>query len=125
MDYREALINDFWKYFDNEELDKALTLLHRDFRALWITSNETFNSRTKFIDMNDEYPGKWHTKLKRIELTNIGAVSVVHVYSKEDDTTMEFYVTSFYEFCDNLIYTMTEYWATLEEPPEWRRKYSS
>ena len=61
-----------------------------------------------FIAINKEYPGSWHTKLERLDLTGNGAVSVVHVSSKTESNKQEFYATSFYEFKDiiKIIYSI-------------------
>lgn len=69
--------------------------------------------------MNCKYPGNWRTILEKVEILDEGAVSLVHVYSPEEEG--EFYATT---FKNELIYEMKKYWATVEPQPEWRKKYS-
>lgn len=123
MDFREKLIRDFWSFFDQREFEKVKPLLHEEFTAIWETTNEVFPSRDAFIKVNCDYPGKWHTIPQKVELfENGGGMSIVSVYY--DDQTDRYFATSFYEFKDNLISKITEYWATVEEAPEWRKDYS-
>ncbi|WP_371806748.1 hypothetical protein [Candidatus Lokiarchaeum ossiferum] len=122
MDIREKLIRDFWSFFDQRKFENVKPLLHKEFTAIWETTNEVFPSRDALIKVNCDYPGNWHTVPQRIELFDNGAVSIVSVYS--DDRPDRYFATSFYDFKDNLIRKITEYWATVEEAPEWRKGYS-
>jgi len=122
MDYREKLIRQFWAYFDQRKFESVRPLLHEKFELIWETTEEIFLSPDTLINVNRDYPGNWHTHLQRIEFFDKGAVSVVFVFS--DEIPDRFYTTSFYEFKDNLISKITEYWATVEKAPEWRKKYS-
>ncbi len=122
MDLREKLIRQFWAYLDKQKFESVRSLLHEEFELIWETTEEIFPSRDALINVNRDYPGNWHTIPQRIELFDKGAVSVVLVYS--DDIQERFYATSFYKFKDNLICKITEYWATIEIAPEWRKKYS-
>jgi hypothetical protein len=120
MDFRKKVVEGFWDCFDKRDFSKAKEFLHKDFVANWVTSEESFD-KDSFIEMNANYPGKWFTKVKRLDLLNDGAVSIVHVFSDKSDS--EFFVTTFYEFNDELIYKIEEYWAEKEVSPEWRKKY--
>lgn len=121
MENREKLIRDFWSFFDQREFEKAKSLLHEEFIAMWETTNEVFPSRDAFIKVNVDYPGNWHTIPQKVELFGKEGVSIVSVYY--DDQPDRYFATSFYEFKDNLIRKITEYWATVEKPPEWRKNY--
>ncbi len=122
MDLREKLIRQFWAFFNQRKFESVRSLLNEEFELNWETTEEIFPSREALINVNRDYPGNWYTIPQRIELFDKGAVSVVLVYS--DDIPDRFYATSFYEFKDNLISKITEYWATVEKAPEWRKKYS-
>ncbi len=122
MDFREKLIREFWSFFEQQQFESVRPLLYEDFQAIWETTEEVFPSRDALIKVNQDYPGNWHTIPQRIDLFDQGAVSIVSVYS--DDGPERFYATSFYEFKDHLISKITEYWATVEKAPEWRRGYS-
>ena len=122
MDFREDLIRQFWSLFDQQKFEMVRSLLHEEFEVIWETSEEMFVSQDAFINVNRDYPGNWHTIPRRIELLDNGALSIVSVYS--DDISDRFYVISFYEFKDKLIHKISEYWATVEKTPDWRKKYS-
>jgi hypothetical protein len=122
MDNRKTLIEKFWKYFDNQDYEATKKLLHPDFKAIWNTTSELFPSREAIITVNRAYPGKWFTKLQRVDLFDQGAVSVVFIYS--DDNEAKTYAISFYTFKDGLISEISDYYAAIEEAPEWRNPYS-
>jgi len=115
------IVEMFWNYFDKQNWDNAAKLLHDDFTAYWITTNEKF-SKTNFLLVNRNYPCKWNTKLKKYDEIKNGGVSIVHVYSEE--SKYEFYVTTYYEFENELIKRIEEYWSTVEDAPEWREEYN-
>ncbi len=123
MDNRKNLITEFWNLFDEKKYEATQKLLHKNFTATWATSNEKFLSAEKMIKVNSDYPGDWSTKLQKIELISENkAVSVVHIFEKNPKEG--FFVTTFYEFKDNLIFEMTEYYAEITERPDWRKNYS-
>ena len=122
MDTREELIRKFWSLFDQEKFEQVKSLLHAEFKAVWITSNEKFPSADSLIKMNEAYPGRWHTIPQRIELLEYDALSITSVYS--DDSPERFYAISFFEFKEGLISKIIEYWATVENSPEWRKQFS-
>lgn len=123
MENRIPLIQEFWLRFDERRYSETAELLHKDFTATWETSKEKFISKEKMIAANMNYPGKWNTKLQKAELIGEDkAVSVVHIYTDADDTSL--YAVSFYTFKDNLIYKMTEYYADITGREEWRKDFS-
>ena len=97
-------------------------MLHADFSASWKATGEVFESREKFISANRDYPGNWKIEVKRLESTETGVVSVgfLHFEDKPD----KYFATTFFEFKDDLIYLIEEYWAECENAPEWRDEYS-
>ena len=122
MDVKEEIIRKFWSLFDQEKFEQVKALLHAEFEAVWITSNEKFPSADSLIKMNEAYPGRWHTIPQRVELLKNEAFSITSVYS--NDSPERFYAISLFEFKEGLISKITEYWATVEKAPKWRKQYS-
>ena len=117
----EEIVKQFWQLFDTGQIDEAGELLHDDFICEWITTGEKFN-KEQFIKVNKDYPLSWYTKLQQYYDVKNKGISIVHVYS--DEAEARFYVTSIYEFKENSILRVEEYWATCEEVPKWRKSYS-
>ncbi|MHA1673833.1 MAG: hypothetical protein ACTSYI_09395 [Promethearchaeota archaeon] len=124
MDDRIELVRKFWDFFEAQQYEKALPLLHQDFTAIWKTTHEKFPSGTALIQVNRDYPGSWHTILQRAEICETGAVSIVWIYSDKEEEKGQYYATSFYTFKDRLIHQIIEYYATIEDPPCWRKSYT-
>ena len=122
MNFREKSVREFWSFFDQRKFEMVRPLLHPIFEAYWVTTNEKFTSIDAFISVNQEYPGKWHTIPQEIILLEDKVLSIVSVFSKEFPD--RFFVLSFFEFKAKLISKITEYWATVEHTPEWRKKFS-
>ena len=122
MLYKGDSINKLWNLFDERKYLETRDLFHDECKVIMESSREVFKNIDLYLQMNCDYPGNWRTVLEKVEILDEGAVSLVHVFSSEEEG--EFYATTFYEFKDELIYEMKEYWATVEPQPEWRKKYS-
>ena len=87
----------------------------------WPCTGEVFEGRENFIAVQKDYPGRWRIAVERVVVAADVVVTVVLV-TPEGGTTPSFHATSFFEFDGaGRIVTITEYWATDEEPPEWRK----
>lgn len=122
MLYKGDLINKLWSLFDNKKYFETRDLFHDECEIIIKSSKEIFSDIDLYLQMNYDYPGNWRTVLEKVEILDEGAVSLVHVFSSEENE--EFYATTFYKFKGGLISEMEEYWATMETQPEWRKKYS-
>lgn len=110
------LVTELWHAFDQRNWDSAHKLLHKNLVVHWPHSRERFLGPDNFIAANRAYPGSWRITLTRMHETETGVVTVVKV----SDGTLDFYATSFFEFLDEKIVSIEEYWASGEKPPQWR-----
>jgi hypothetical protein len=83
-------------------------------------TGEVFRGRDNFMAVQRHYPGRWRIAIERIVVANECVVSVVKVTPEGGDKP-SFHATSFFELTGDKIAAIIEYWATDEQPPEWRR----
>ena len=118
---RDQLIRAFWRAFDDADFDSAAEMMAPDAVVTWPCTGEVFRGRTNFIEVQRHYPGRWRIAVEKVIVAAKVVVTVVKV-TPEGGEKPSFHATSFFEFDDaGLIVAITEYWATDEEPPEWRR----
>ncbi|MCL5037607.1 MAG: hypothetical protein M1269_10915 [Chloroflexi bacterium] len=120
MNSHEEIIETFWRLFDEGNFDEAGSFMDTDVIVLWPNTREIFKGRDKFILVNKKYPGRWRIFPDKIFSKDNIVISVVKV--EADDKTTSFYTISFFEFQNNLIHRITEYWGSNCEPPQWRQK---
>ena len=117
----EQIVRAFWAAFDAAAFDTAAQMMAPDAVVTWPCTGEVFRGRDKFIAVQRHYPGRWRIGVEKILIAAEGVVSVVKV-TAEAGPGPSFHATSFFEFDEaGKITTITEYWATDEAPPEWRR----
>lgn len=83
----------------------------------WHNTNECF-SRDEYIRVNCEYPGSWLGNVERMELT--GNVVILVGAVKPKDSVAALHVTSFYEFNEDKVIRLDEYWGEDGKAPQWR-----
>jgi hypothetical protein len=110
------IVKTYWLALDARDWGQAWSFLDEDFEADWPVTKEHWN-RAEFIKVNQEYPGNWQIEIERVEALNHGVLSIVRVRIEEQ----YYYATSVFEFRDNKVKRVTEYWADGAEPPEWRK----
>ena len=125
----DTVIN-LWKHFDNQEWDKAKSLLSDDFKATWPQSKEKIISPNNFIEMNRTYPGSHKIEVLGTQHSydvweHVDEVTTqVFIQSKmPDGKKMELYGVSFFRIMDEKIISATEFWADTYPAPEWRKQY--
>jgi hypothetical protein len=93
-------------------------LLHDDYVLVWPQSGERIRGRENFIAVNARYPaaGVWRFTVHRVIADEIGAATDVAV---TDGARTDRAVT-FFEFRDDLIWRMTEFWPEPFEAAAWR-----
>lgn len=98
--------------------EKALrTYFTEDAVICWHNTNEQFNV-AEYIRADCEYPGRWLGEAVRIDLIGEKAVSVARVWCPDDG--LSFHVVSFYEFKEDRISRLDEYWGDDGTAPQWR-----
>jgi GNAT superfamily N-acetyltransferase len=112
------VVRAMWSAFQARDWVAARALLRADLRAAWWTSGERFEGADAFVEAQARYPEGWTIHLIECERLEDGRVmSLVRV----DHPPGTFYATSFFQVDDGLVIAVDEYWATVEEPPAWRR----
>jgi limonene-1,2-epoxide hydrolase len=115
------LVRTFWQAFDAADFDAAEAMMAPEAVVTWPCTGETFRGSINFIDVQRHYPGRWSIAVERVVVAAEVVVSVVKV-TPDGGTKPSFHATSFFEFdAQDRIVAITEYWATDEEPPDWRR----
>jgi ketosteroid isomerase-like protein len=113
------LVTRLWKLFDAGEFEKALPLLHPAFTAEWPQSRERMTSPAAFIAVNRNYPGRWRCHLRRV--VEAGTETVTEVEVTDGRTVV--HAVSFFEFEDDKIIRLREFWADPFEAPAWRSQW--
>ncbi len=124
MNPREKIIKQFWEAFAETDFDLAASYMSDDAIVVWSNTEETFN-RDEFISLQKKYPGEHQIILEKVisaeSSTNI-IISIVKVISKFSENEIKsFYAISLFEFKDDIIIKITEYWGDISEPPDWRK----
>lgn len=120
----EAAVKKFWKFFIAAEYEKAGALFERGAKIYWPCTNEVFDDFENFIKVNRDYPGAHKIILDKIVSAGDTVISVVLVESIFDGSPapMFFRAVSFFKLTEGLISELSEYWAEVTAPPEWRVK---
>ena len=110
-------IDNYWKATLHQEAKEMRTFFHKDAFINWHNTNEHFTV-DEFIQANCEYPGKWDGELQRIEAKDDLIITVVRVFSLEEEVS--FHVTSFMKVKDDKILSLDEDWGDDGAAPQWR-----
>ncbi len=107
-----------WAAFQARDWVAARRLLRHDLKATWWTSGERFDNADAFVQVQSLFPEGWSLQLIECERLEDGRVmSLVRV----EHAPQRFYATSFFRVDAEQIIGIDEYWATAQEPPEWRQ----
>ena len=117
MDHIQHIKN-LWSEMDAQNWENLSNYFEPDALIHWPNTKEQFTV-AEFVWANKEYPGNWKITLQRIHEINNQVISVVLVELEDGDAA--FTAVSFFEFKDNLIIKLTEYWGDVAEPPAWRK----
>lgn len=116
MNNKELVVS-LWSHIDRQDWDKLYLYFTDDAVINWHNTNESFNVE-EFVRVNNEYPGDWNIQIERIESIDNLVISVVRVQLKNDDVS--FHATSFFEFENDKIKLLNEYWGDDGKAPQWR-----
>jgi ketosteroid isomerase-like protein len=118
---RDQRVRSFWQAFDTADLDAAAKMMAPDAVVTWPCTNEVFRGRDNFIAVQKHYPGRWRIAVEKVVVAVESVITVVKV-TPEGSSKPSFHATSFFEFDEaGQISAITEYWATDEDSPEWRK----
>lgn len=116
MDRKEWLLS-FWRDVAEQNKTALKTYFTPDAYVRWNDTNEQF-SVEEYIVANCEYPGEWRGEVERIVLTGDLAVTVTRVWLSDGSAT--FHAVSFFEFQEEKIAVLNEYWSHDSSVPQWR-----
>lgn len=114
---REELLILFWKDVAGQNATALKDYFTPTAYIRWNDTNEEF-SVEEYIIANCEYPGDWSGKVERIELIGDLAITVTRVWLS--DNSASFHVVSFFEFREDKIAVLNEYWGEDGSVPQWR-----
>lgn len=117
MNYKEKVIS-LWDDMDKQNWNNISTYFDKNAVINWHNTNESFNVN-EFIMANREYPGDWKIEIERLECIKNLVISVVKI-QLQNDNNISFHASSFFEFNDNKIKLLNEYWGNDEKAPQWR-----
>lgn len=114
---KEAILNSFWRDVARQDATALKTYFTPTASICWHNSNECFNV-DEYIIANCEYPGEWQGEIERLEECGLFFVTVTRVWLS--DMSASFHVTSFFEFSQDKISKLDEYWGDDGVAPQWR-----
>ncbi len=117
MEIKELLIS-FWRDVAEQNETALRKYFTGDADIRWNNTNEQF-SVDEYIAANCEYPGDWRGNVERIETIDNLSITVTRTWLW--DNSASFHVTSFFEFQDNKIKVLNEYWGDDGAAPKWRQ----
>jgi hypothetical protein len=112
------IVRNFWDKMSNQKFDELSSYFKEDCFVYWPNTGEVFSVK-EYIHVNKIYPGNWKIEIKRLEVCNEVIISVVKIYSDEENISL--HATSFFTFENHKIARLDEYFGIDEEPPIWRK----
>lgn len=114
---RKQIILDFWQDVATQNVKRLQKYFSSNATINWHNTNEQFTAE-EYIRANCEYPGDWCGEVERIELVGNLVITATRVWLS--DNSASFHVTSFFEFDDDKIISLNEYWGDDGVAPQWR-----
>ena len=113
----KQIILDFFKDVADQNANNLQRYFLSDAIINWNNTNEQFSTE-EYIRANCEYPGDWCGEVERIELLGNLGITATRIWLS--DNSASFHVTSFFEFSDDKIISLDEYWGDDGVAPQWR-----
>ena len=118
------IVKTLWEAFSKADYRSTESILHCDLKVVWPTSRELYDSREKFIAVNEVFGDGWSFEVQVIEETlSDRIISVVYVSSPDCEDS--FFATSVCDFDNEVIINIETYWAFKDKQPEWRKTLST
>jgi len=114
---RKELLISFWRDVASQNEEALKNYFAPNGYVRWHNTNEQFTTE-EYIVANCEYPGDWQGEVERMELVADMAITVTRVWLL--DNSASFHVTSFFEFQEEKISVLDEYWGDDGTAPQWR-----
>ncbi|PKL23389.1 MAG: hypothetical protein CVV47_15640 [Spirochaetae bacterium HGW-Spirochaetae-3] len=116
---RQRVVTRFWECVSNAEFEKLELHMTPHAKVYLPNTREVILGRADYILFNRSYPGRWYAEIERTCERDGLVITTAKVRS--GDSSMSFYVTSYFAFEDDRISEIAEYWGENSEPPAWRR----
>lgn len=114
---KKEIITAFWADVAEQNEENLRKYFIPSALIYWHNTNECFTV-SEYIKANCEYPGNWKGEVERIEILEGLAISVTKVWIT--DGSASFHATSFFEFINDKISVLNEYWGDDGIAPQWR-----
>ena len=107
------IIEKYWKAANDQDWETFESLLHEDIVYEIPQTRERIRGRVAFKEFNATYPGDWTLKIVSLVADESQAVSqiVFQINDKEQSAI------SFFEFKNELINRIVEFWPEPYDPP--------
>lgn len=112
-----ALVQAWWRLLEARDWVAARTLLHDDAHMHWVTSGEHFDDADAIVRVQQVYPEGWSIHPLAFDVLPGGRV---HAIVEVRHAPMRFIANSRCRVENGRIRDITEYWSTVEAPPDWR-----
>ncbi|MGB7340645.1 MAG: nuclear transport factor 2 family protein [Phototrophicaceae bacterium] len=119
MTKNEDIVRLLWTAFDKATFSDLYHLLADNFICEWVQSGERIRGADNFIAINENYPGRWHIKLRTLISNGDQVVTEADVYN--DETTV--IAISFFTLKDGKITHIREFWPDSMEAQTWRKQW--
>lgn len=114
---RKQMILDFWQDVAYQNANNLQKYFLPNASINWHNTNEQFSVK-EYIIANCEYPGEWCGEVERLELVGDLAITATRVWLS--DNSASFHAISFFEFDNDKIISLNEYWGDDGPAPQWR-----
>jgi hypothetical protein len=95
-------------------------LLAPDFLCEWPQTGELFRGASRFIAVQENYPGRWRCTVEHLVESGAEAVTRTRV----SDGKTHIFALSFFEVRDGRIRRLTEFWADPYAAPSDRQRWA-
>lgn len=112
-----AVVQAWWRLLEARDWAGARALLHDDAHMHWVTSGEHFDDADAIVRVQQVYPEGWSIHPHAFDALPGGRV---HAIVEVRHPPMRFIAHSRCRVENGRIRDITEYWATVEAPPDWR-----
>lgn len=114
------IIKNYVDVLNKQEWYKIKNYFNKLATVEWPNTNELFEGIDNYVSANSNYPGNWIFDIERIEEIAEEVFTICKVSSKDKKSSL--YAISFFEFENEKITKLTEFWSDNGNPPEWRIK---
>jgi len=113
VDTHKDIIERFWKAVNNRDWETFESLVHEDIVYELPQTRERVRTRVAFRELNANYPGDWTLRIVRLVVDDCQAASQIAFRINDEEQVG----ISFFEFKNELIYRIIEFWPYPYEPP--------